>query len=154
MWAAGPYVEQVVAMEAKAKEIGKGGELYYLFPSGGQTAPGPSMVRHTAFSHKAVDRSGLTTTRRATNVGSVPLKTARLDDAPKHRMLSSEDRCVAGQAYAQFLSPHDLSAAAKAVQAGQVKAEQMVDSIHTGHHPYYWVRADPSLVSSLHCAAP
>ena len=39
MWGAGPYVEQVVAMEAKAKEIGKGGELYYLFPSGGQTAP-------------------------------------------------------------------------------------------------------------------
>ena len=49
MWGAGPYVEQVVAMEAKAKAIGKGGELYYLFPSGGQTAPGPSMVR------KAVD---------------------------------------------------------------------------------------------------
>jgi hypothetical protein len=41
-------------------------------------------------------------------------------------------------AYAQFLSPHDLSAAATAVAAGLVKAEQMLDSIHTGHHPYYW----------------
>ena len=59
--------------------------------------------------------------------------------------------CV-GQAYAQFLSPHDLSAAAKAVQAGQIKAEQMVDSIHTGHHPYYWVRT--SFVSSLRCEGP
>lgn len=48
-------MEQVVAMEAKAKEIGKGGELYYLFPSGGQTAPGPSMVHRPAFSHQAVD---------------------------------------------------------------------------------------------------
>ena len=76
-----------------------------------------------------------------------------MDDAPKHRMLSSEERCVlVGQAYAQFLSPHDLSAAAKAVQAGQVKAEQMVDSIHTGHHPYYWVRT--SFVSSLRCEGP
>ena len=52
LWAAGPYVEQVVAMEAKAKEIGKGGELYYLFPSGGQTAPGPSMVRSQPFHMK------------------------------------------------------------------------------------------------------
>ena len=47
-------MEQVVAMEAKAKEIGKGGELYYLFPSGGQTAPGPSMVHRPAFSHEAI----------------------------------------------------------------------------------------------------
>ena len=52
MWGAGPYVEQVVAMEAKAKAIGKGGELYYLFPSGGQTAPGPSMVRSRPFHMK------------------------------------------------------------------------------------------------------
>eukprot|EP01050_Picozoa_sp_SAG11_P015267 SAG11_NODE_1960_length_3998_cov_3.835599_4_plen_326_part_00 len=38
------------------------------------------------------------------------------------------------------------------MQAGQIKAEQMVDSIHTGHHPYYWVRT--SFVSSLHCEGP
>ena len=74
----GHYVEQVVAMEAKARELGHGGELFYLFPSGGHTDQSPSM------------------------------------------------------AYAQFLSPHDLAAAAKAVQAGLVGAEQMIDSIHTG----------------------
>lgn len=28
------YVSQVVAMEKKAREIGMGGQLYYLFPSG------------------------------------------------------------------------------------------------------------------------
>eukprot|EP01050_Picozoa_sp_SAG11_P028250 SAG11_NODE_7483_length_1138_cov_1.157844_2_plen_155_part_01 len=80
----GHYVEQVVAMETKARELGIRDELFYLFPSGGATDQSPSM------------------------------------------------------AYAQFLSQHDLSAAVKAVQAGLVKAEQLIDSIHTGHHPYYW----------------
>ena len=74
----GHYVEQVVAMETKARELGHGGELFYLFPSGGHTDQSPSM------------------------------------------------------AHAQFLSPHDLAAAVKAVQAGLVGAEQMIDSIHTG----------------------
>ena len=59
----GHYVDQAVAMETKAKELGMGGELMYLFPSGGTTDQSPSL------------------------------------------------------AYAQFLSPHDLSAAVKAVQA-------------------------------------
>jgi hypothetical protein len=39
---AGQYVDQVLAMEAKAKELGIGGELYYLFPSGGTTDSKPS----------------------------------------------------------------------------------------------------------------
>ena len=38
----GAYVEQVVAMEAKAKELGIGGKLFYLFPSGGATNTNPS----------------------------------------------------------------------------------------------------------------
>jgi hypothetical protein len=78
----GSYVEQVVAMETKAKQLGMGGRLRYLFPSGGHTDQSPSL------------------------------------------------------AYAQFLSPHDLDKAVKAVQSGLVNAEQMIDSIHLGHHPY------------------
>jgi hypothetical protein len=69
-------------METKAKQLGMGGRLRYLFPSGGHTDQSPSM------------------------------------------------------AYAQFLSPHDLDKAVKAVESGLVRAEQMIDSIHLGHHPY------------------
>ncbi len=42
------------------------------------------------------------------------------------------------RAYAQFLSPADFAQAKKAVAAGYVNADQLVDSIHTGHHPNYW----------------
>ena len=42
----GAFVDQVVAMETKAKQLGIGGKLFYLFPSGGATTTKPS----TAFS--------------------------------------------------------------------------------------------------------
>lgn len=71
-------------METKARELGIGGKLFYLFPSGGASVTTPS----TAFS--------------------------------------------------EFLSPHNLQEAVAAVKAGKVAASQMVDSQHTGHHPYYW----------------
>ena len=72
-------------METRAKAIGKGGEFFYLFPSGGPT-------------------------------------------------------------YDKFLSPGDL-AAAKALHPRLDK--QMVDSIHTGHHPYYWGGGAAGLARAL-----